>query len=77
MAVNVDFFHQVGGKSQHWVTVLICKDKNDIVAEFTLKNINQPIGVSEYQLTKLFPSDFESSLPTIEEIENQLQNHAK
>lgn len=58
------------------IGLLICKDKNDIVAEYALKNINQPIGVSEYQLTKLFPSDFESSLPTIEEIENQLQNHA-
>ncbi len=59
------------------IGLLICKDKNDIVAEYALKNINQPIGVSEYQLTKLFPRDFESSLPTIEEIENQLQNHAK
>jgi hypothetical protein len=55
--------------------MLICKDKNDIVAEYALKDINQPMGISEYQLTKLFPSDFESSLPTIEEIEIQLQNY--
>jgi hypothetical protein len=54
---------------------MICKDKNDVVAEYALKDINQPMGISEYQLTKLFPSDFKSSLPTIEEIETQLQNH--
>lgn len=55
------------------IGLLICKDKNDIVAEYSLKNINQPIGVTEYQLTKLFPEDFKSSLPTIEEIENGLK----
>ena len=59
------------------IGMLICKDKNDIVAEYALKDINQPMGISEYQLTKLFPSDFESSLPTIEEIETQLQNYEK
>lgn len=55
------------------IGLLICKDKNDIVAEYSLKNINQPIGVTEYQLTKLFPEDFKSSLPTIEEIEKGLK----
>jgi len=59
------------------IGLLICKDKNDVVAEYALKDINQPMGISEYQLTKLFPSNFKSSLPTIEEIETQLQNHEK
>jgi predicted nuclease of restriction endonuclease-like (RecB) superfamily len=59
------------------IGLMICKDKNDVVAEYALKDINQPMGISEYQLTKLFPSDFKSSLPTIEEIETQLQNHEK
>jgi predicted nuclease of restriction endonuclease-like (RecB) superfamily len=57
------------------IGMLVCKDKNNVVAEYALKNINKPIGVSEYQLTKLFPSDFESSLPSIEEIEKQLQDN--
>jgi hypothetical protein len=39
-----------------------------------LKDINQPIGVSEYQLSKLFPEEFKSSLPTIEEIEKELSS---
>lgn len=57
------------------IGLLICKDKNDVVAEYALKDINQPIGISEYQLTKLFPHDFKSSLPTIEEIEQSLKNN--
>jgi hypothetical protein len=56
------------------IGLMICKNKNSIIAEYALKNINQPIGVTEYQLTKLFPDEFKSSLPTIEEIENELKN---
>ena len=56
------------------IGLLICKNKNDVIAEYSLKNINQPIGISEYQLTKLFPEEFKSSLPTIEEIESELKN---
>lgn len=56
------------------IGLMICKNKNSIIAEYALKNINQPIGVSEYQLTKLFPEEFKSSLPTIEEIENELKD---
>ncbi|AYQ32934.1 PDDEXK nuclease domain-containing protein [Runella sp. SP2] len=52
---------------------MICKNKNNVIADYALKNINQPIGISEYQLTKLFPEEFKSSLPTIEEIENELK----
>lgn len=56
------------------IGLLICKNKNNIIVEYALKNINQPIGVSEYQLTRLFPKEFKSSLPTIEEIENELKD---
>lgn len=56
------------------IGLLICKNKNNIIAEYALKDINQPIGVSEYQLSKLFPEEFKSSLPTIEEIEKELSS---
>lgn len=56
------------------IGLMICKNKNDIIAEYALKDINQPIGISEYQLTKLFPAEFKSSLPTIEEIEEELRD---
>ncbi len=55
------------------IGLMICKSKNHIVAEYALKGINQPIGVSEYELTKQFPKDFKGSLPTIEEIEAELE----
>lgn len=56
------------------IGLLICKNKNNVIAEYSLKNINQPIGVTEYQLTRLFPEEFKNSLPTIEEIETELKN---
>ena len=51
---------------------LICKDKDDVVAEYSLENISQPIGIAQYELTKVLSKEFESSLPTIEEIEEEL-----
>lgn len=56
------------------IGLMICKNKNSIIAEYALQNINQPIGVTEYELTKLFPEEYKSSLPTIEEIENELMD---
>lgn len=55
------------------IGLLICKTKNNIVAQYALETTNLPIGISEYELNRLMPEDFKSSLPTIEEIENQLK----
>lgn len=56
------------------IGLLICKDKDNVVAQYSLESYNQPIGVSEYQLSKLYPENFKSSLPTIEEIEESLSD---
>lgn len=56
------------------IGLILCQEKNEIVAEYSLKNISQPIGISEYQITEVLPKEFESSLPTIEMIENELKN---
>ena len=56
------------------IGIIICKSKNNTVVEYALKDINKPLGVSEYQLTTVLPKDFKSSLPTIEEIENELKD---
>jgi predicted nuclease of restriction endonuclease-like (RecB) superfamily len=56
------------------IGLIICKNKNNLVAEYALRGINQPIGVSEYQLTKIFPEQFKGSLPSIEEIEEELNS---
>ncbi len=54
------------------IGILICKDKDDIVAEYSLNKIEQPIGIAKYELDKLLDEEFKSSLPTIEEIEQGL-----
>ena len=55
------------------IGLILCQEKNEIVAEYSLKNMTHPIGISEYQLTEVLPKEFESSLPTIEEIEQELK----
>lgn len=57
------------------IGLILCQEKHEIVAEYSLKNMSQPIGISEYQLTEVLPKEFESSLPTIEMIENELKNN--
>jgi predicted nuclease of restriction endonuclease-like (RecB) superfamily len=49
--------------------ILICKSKSDITVEYSLRDVNKPIGVSEYQITENLPEQLKSSLPTIEQIE--------
>ena len=53
--------------------LLICKSKDNVLARYALESTSQPIGVSEYELSKLYPVDFKSSLPSIEELENELK----
>jgi predicted nuclease of restriction endonuclease-like (RecB) superfamily len=57
------------------IGILICKSKNDTVVEYTLKEIHKPIGVSEYTIIRNLPDRFKSSLPSIEEIENELRSN--
>ncbi|MEA1892689.1 MAG: PDDEXK nuclease domain-containing protein [Campylobacterota bacterium] len=54
------------------IGILICKSKNDVIVEYALKDVHKPLGISEYQLTEILPKEFKSSLPSIEEIENEL-----
>ena len=53
---------------------MISRDKNNIEAEFALRDINKPMGVSEFQITAHLPENLKGSLPTIEEIENEFKN---
>ena len=54
------------------IGILICKSKKATVVEYALRNINKPIGVSEYTITQNLPEELKSSLPSIEEIEAEL-----
>ncbi len=53
--------------------LLICKTKDNIMAEYSLEASSQPIGISEYKLNDFLPNDYVSTLPTIEEIEKSLK----
>ncbi len=55
------------------IGLLICKTKDNVVAEYALESSSQPIGISEYNLSNLLPKDYQSSLPSIDEIEKSMQ----
>ncbi len=51
------------------IGILLCESRSKIVAEYALRQISAPIGVSEYTLARALPKELKSSLPTIEKIE--------
>jgi predicted nuclease of restriction endonuclease-like (RecB) superfamily len=59
-------------QDQQTIGLILCQSKNRILAEYSLRNIQKPIGVSEYDLTRALPNELKSSLPSIEEIEAEL-----
>ncbi|GGD57469.1 hypothetical protein GCM10011514_21970 [Emticicia aquatilis] len=56
------------------IGLILCKHKDKIEAEYSLRDIQKPIGISEYQLTQALPKSFENKLPTVEQIELELNN---
>ena len=54
------------------IGLILCQDKNRIVAEYALKGVKKAIGVSEYELTRALPKKFRSSLPSVEQMETEL-----
>ena len=64
-------------KSEHdnpTIGLLLCKSKNNIVAEYTLKDMSKPIGVSEYKVTSDLPENLSKQLPSIEDIQKHIAN---
>ena len=57
------------------IGIILCRDKNNIEAEFALRDINKPMGVSEFELTEILPENLKSSLPSIEEFEYELKEY--
>lgn len=54
------------------IGIILCKNKDRIIAEYALRNITKPMGVSEYKLSRVVPKKLRKSLPSIEEIEKEL-----
>jgi predicted nuclease of restriction endonuclease-like (RecB) superfamily len=55
------------------IGLLLCKSKNTVVAEYAVRDITSPLGVSEYQLLEALPEPLQTNMPSIEEIERELQ----
>ena len=55
------------------IGIIICKSKNNVVAEYALRDLRKPVGISEYRLTEALPKRLRGSLPTIEELEAELK----
>jgi predicted nuclease of restriction endonuclease-like (RecB) superfamily len=55
------------------IGLLLCKSKNDLVAEYSLKDMSKPIGVSAYQITSNLPEELKRQLPSVEDIQKRIQ----
>ena len=58
------------------IGLLLCKTKNKVVAEYALGDKTQPMGIAEYRLVESLPAELQTSLPSIEQIEQALANEA-
>jgi len=54
------------------IGLILCRTKDSIEAEYSLRDIQKPIGISEYHLTQALPKELENQLPTVEQLENRL-----
>ena len=59
------------------IGILLCKSKDKIEAEYALRDINKPMGISEYKLTEAIPDNIKYKLPTIEELESEFEKIEK
>lgn len=65
-AVDATMRHESDNPS---IGLILCKDRKGLIAEYALKDISKPVGISEYQLVAAIPENLKGSLPTIEELE--------
>lgn len=56
------------------IGLLIYRDKNNPIAQYALEASNLPLGISEYELSKIYPEKLEGTIPTIDELEKGLEN---
>lgn len=59
-------------KDNPTIGILLCKNKRGMIAEYALRDIQKPIGVSEYKLIKTLPKEYEDLLPSVEDIEKRI-----
>jgi predicted nuclease of restriction endonuclease-like (RecB) superfamily len=55
------------------IGIILCKSKNKVTAEYALRDVNKPMGIAEYNLTAAIPADLKAELPSIEDLEIELE----
>lgn len=55
------------------IGILLCKSKNEVVAEYALRGMAHPMGVADFKLSKAVPNELKSTLPSIEDLEKELE----
>ena len=70
--VNVMNDKMKGPGDNDTIGILLCKGKNEVLAEYAHKGYNQPLSVSDYQISKSISDELKSALPDISELENEL-----
>ncbi|MCD4698207.1 MAG: DUF1016 domain-containing protein, partial [Bacteroidales bacterium] len=55
------------------IGVLLCKTPNKTVVEYSIKDINKPLGVADYEFKKTLPTELKSGMPTAKELEEELE----
>ncbi len=58
------------------IGIILCREKNNIVAEYALRDLTKPMGVAKYELARSLPTELEGALPTIEQLEHELTDTA-
>lgn len=59
------------------IGLILCKTKNNVLAEYTLRDMTKPIGLAEYRIDEAMPEHIKTELPTIEELEAELSKDLK
>jgi predicted nuclease of restriction endonuclease-like (RecB) superfamily len=62
-----------GSQDNDTIGILLCKGKNEVLAEYALRGYSRPMGVSDYQFAKAVPDELKSQLPGIDELEHELE----
>lgn len=72
--INKNWKHPTDNPS---IGIILCKDKDEIEVDFALQSIQQPIGVSEYEFTKVLPKGMKGQLPTVKQLQTEVEKFLK
>lgn len=65
------------GRDNPTIGILICKEKDNLIAQYALEASNLPLGISEYELARLYPEKVDGTIPTIDELEKGILSESK